>query len=189
MKSCELKRVCANIKIGRKIISKNLRINEQIKISPIRLIDFDGKQIGITETQEALKRARDYGLDLVEISPFTKPPVCKIMDYGKYKYEQNKKIQKQQKRVKIGEIKGVRISPRINVHDLEVKIKQARQHLEKKNKLKVMLVFKGREFSHQDLGKALLLQFASKLADIAQIEQEPKVTERYTMTILLAPKK
>ncbi len=153
------------------------------------MIDPDGKQISIIETSKALEKARDYDLDLVEISPFSRPPVCKIMDYGKYKYEQTKKIQKQQKKAKAGEIKGVRISLRINPHDLEIKIKQARQHLEKKNRVKLMLVFKGREFTRQEQGKDLLLHFASKLVDIAQIEQEPKVTERFTMTILLAPKK
>lgn len=153
----------------------------------MRLIDEEETQLGIKSIEEALKMAEEYGLDLVEVAPKANPPVCKFLDYGKYLYRQNKIEQKHKKMQKQSEMKGIRLSFRIDQHDLETKIKQARGFLEDRNSVKVTLVFKGREAAHADLAKTKLDLFYNSLQDIAQIEAPPK-KQGSQMIMILVPK-
>ncbi len=137
-------------------------------------------------TDKARALAEEKGLDLVEVAPKAQPPVCKIMDYGKYQYQQKKADQKQRKAQKKREMKGVRLTLRTDVGDMEVKLKRARKFLEAGNSLKVQLMFKGREIVHRDLGLAKMEEFKEKLSDIAKVDQEPK-KQGYTMNMILSP--
>lgn len=151
------------------------------------MIDEEEKQLGEKSLEEALKIAGEYGLDLVEVAPKAVPPVCRILDYGKYLYRQRKLEQKHRKMQKQAEMKGIRISYSIDKHDLETKIRQAKEFLEERNIVKVALMFKGREASHSELGKAKLLQFVEALKDIAQLELAPK-KQGNTMFMILIPR-
>ena len=152
-----------------------LNINEQIRARQVRLIAEDGEQVGVVSIQDALARAEEAGLDLVEISPNAEPPVCKILDYGKYKYEQQKKAAEARKKQKVIEVKELKFRPNIDDHDYQVKIKAARRFLEEGDKVKITLRFRGREMSHMDLGMKVLTRVREELADIGKVESEAKV--------------
>ena len=165
-----------------------LRINDEIRINEVRLVGADGEQIGIVKTSDALTRAYDVGLDLVEVAPMAKPPVCKIMDYGKYKYEQLKKQKMAKKKQHNVTMKEIKLSPRIDQHDLDVKLKHARKFIEAKNRVKFSMFFRGREMAYIDNGKVILDKVAEELSDVAMIEKEAKLEgRRYIM--YLAPKR
>lgn len=152
----------------------------------MRLIDEKGEQLGIMAIQDALAKAKEKNLDLVEVSPNSNPPVCKIMDYGKHRYRQKKIDQKHRKMQKQSEVKGIRIGFRTEAHDLEVKRKQAEKFLNKRNMVKVSMIFKGREMAHMNLGKEKLLKFAEELSDMATIEEGPK-RQGNNLMLLLSP--
>jgi translation initiation factor IF-3 len=154
----------------------------------VRVIADDGEQLGVLDTNEAINIARSKELDLVEVSPNAEPPVCKIMDFGKYLYRQKKLEQKQKQKQKKAELKGIRIGFKTDVHDLEVKAKQARKFLEGKNTVKIVLVFKGREMSHFELARNKIVKFIESLADIADVVEAPK-KQGYNLMAILNPKK
>lgn len=166
----------------------DLMINEQIRDKEIRLIGANGEQLGIMSARDAQKQATDAGLDLVKIAPTAKPPVCKIIDYGKYKYELARKDKEAKKKQKIIEIKEVRLSPNIEENDLNTKVNNARKFLTKGNKVKVTLRFRGREMAHMYNSKHILDEFAQSVSDIAVIEKAPKVEGR-SMTMYLTEKR
>lgn len=163
------------------------RVNDQIRISPIRVVGSDGQQLGIIPTEEALTKARDAGLDLVEVAPNERPPVCRIMDYGKFKYEQNKKDRKARSKQQGQALKEVKFRPKIEKHDLEVKVKRARKFLGESHKVKVTMNFRGREVTHAQLGRQILERVAKELEDIGQVESHPRMEGRH-MIMLLAPR-
>jgi translation initiation factor IF-3 len=167
---------------------KRLRINDFIRISPIRLIDENNEQIGVIDLDEAKRRAREAGQDLVEVSPTTRPPVCRIMDYGKWKYQQKKKEQKARSHSKHSELKEVRLKPGIDVHDRDIKTKHAREFLDDGHKVQFTLTFKGREMAHQELGLQVLVAIRDNLANCSKVESEPKLMGR-RMTMTLAPER
>ena len=154
----------------------------------VRLIDEDDEQLGEKTLDEALQLATEHGLDLVEVAPKAVPPVCKLMDYGKYLYRQNKIEQKHKKMQKQGEMKGIRLSYSIDTHDLETKIRQAEGFLKSRNSVKVTLMFKGREASHADIGRDKMKKFIEALKEIAQVEESPK-KQGNTMFMVLVPLK
>ena len=168
----------------------NLLINEQIKVPQVLVIGPNGEQTGVKAIQDALTLANYAGLDLVLISPNGNPPVCKLMDYKKYKYEKSKKekdaLKKQ--RASMQNLKEFRLSPQIDVGDFETKVKQVTKYLEKGDKIKVTIRFKGRQMAHTELGNDVLLRFAERLSDISDVEQEPKLDGK-NMIMLLIPKK
>src|SRR3989442_1335427 len=164
------------------------RINDRIRVSEVRLIDENGEQVGVVPTAQALDRAHDRDLDLVEIAPTAKPPVCRILDYSKYKYEQEqrkKAARKHQQQVTIREMK---LRPKIATHDYETKKGHILRFLKDQNKVKVTIMFRGREQAHPERGEALLRKLAGELAELAVIEQEPNQEGR-NMTMMLAPLK
>lgn len=163
-------------------------INEQIRDREVRLIGEDGEQLGIMSSREAMKLAEEAGLDLVKIAPTAKPPVCKIVDYGKFKYEQTRKEKEAKKKQKTIEIKEIRLSPNIDTNDLNTKMNAARKFLAKGDKVKVTLRFRGREMAHMANSKHILDDFAENLSDVAVVEKEPKVEGR-SMAMFLAEKK
>jgi translation initiation factor IF-3 len=154
----------------------------------VRLIDENGEQVGIIPTFDALQMARERGLDLVEVAPNAMPPVCRLMDYGKYRYEQSRKERESRRHQHIVELKEVRIRPKIDDHDLETKGRQAARFLDGGDKVKVTVLFRGREMAHPDLGRALLDQLADQLRPHGSIEQAPRMEGR-TMIMILAPLK
>jgi translation initiation factor IF-3 len=162
-----------------------LRVNERIRVPEIRLIDENGEQLGVIRTREALAIAKQRNLDLVEVAPTAQPPVCRIMDYGKYRYEQTKKERDARKNQKVIEIKEVRLTPKIDDHDLETKARQAKGFVEDGHKVKLSVKFRGRENAHPEIGRDLLNQFADILKDVAAIEQ-PARLEGKNMTMLLS---
>ena len=163
-------------------------INEQIRDREVRLIGEDGEQLGIMSSRDAYKRAQEAGLDLVKIAPTAKPPVCKIIDYGKYKYELARKEKEAKKKQKTIEVKEVRLSPNIDTNDLNTKVGAARKFISKGDKVKVTLRFRGREMAHMQSSKYILDEFAEKLSDIAVVEKAPKVEGR-SMTMFLTDKR
>ncbi|MBN2366269.1 MAG: translation initiation factor IF-3 [Calditrichaeota bacterium] len=162
----------------------DVRVNDQIRVQKVRLISPDGDQIGIVPTDEALQKAVNYGLDLVEVSPNAKPPVCRIMDYGKYKYEQSKKEKISKKKQHIITVKEIRLRPRTDDHDLETKMRHARKFLEQKNKVKITILFRGREMAYQDFGFELMEKVQESLEDVGKVESEPKMEGRRMIMIL-----
>ena len=165
-----------------------LMINEQIRDREVRLIGVDGQQLGIMSAREAYKLAQEAELDLVKIAPTAKPPVCKIIDYGKYRYEMARKEKEARKKQKVIDIKEVRLSPNIDTNDLNTKVGAARKFLEKGDKVKVTLRFRGREMAHMSKSKYILDDFAQSLADIAVVDKPSKVEGR-TMVMFLTAKK
>ena len=165
-----------------------LMINEQIRDREVRLIGADGEQLGIVSSREAQKIADEAGLDLVKIAPNAKPPVCKLVDYGKYKYELVRKEKEAKKKQRTIEVKEVRLSPNIDVNDLNTKCNAARKFIEKGDKVKVSLRFRGREMAHVDSSKHILEDFAEKLSDIAVVDKAPKLEGR-SMTMFLTEKR
>ena len=166
----------------------DLMINEQIRDREIRLIGEDGEQLGIMSAREAMKIAQEAELDLVKIAPAAKPPVCKIIDYGKYKYEQARKEKEAKKKQKTVEVKEVRLSPNIDTNDLNTKINNAKKFISKGNKVKVTLRFRGREMAHVQQSKHILDDFAETLADVAVVEKPAKMEGR-AMSMVLAEKR
>ncbi len=166
---------------------RTLRVNRQIRAREVRLIGEDGKQIGIVPLREALDRADDAGLDLVEINPNARPPVCKIMDYGKYRYEQSKKERESRQKRRIIEVKEVKIRPKIDTHDYETKKKMVIRFLKSEDKVKVTLTFRGREIIYRKQGIELLQRLASEVSEYGQVEKPPKPEGR-NITMILAPK-
>lgn len=161
-------------------------INEQIRDREVRVIGEDGQQLGIMSAKEAMKLAEEAELDLVKIAPTAKPPVCKIIDYGKYRYELLRKEKEAKKKQKVIEVKEVRLSPNIDTNDLNTKTSAARKFLEKGNKVKVTLRFRGREMAHMNQSKYILDEFAQNLADIAVIDKPSKVEGRSMVMFLTA---
>ncbi|MFI5252469.1 MAG: translation initiation factor IF-3 [Bacteroidota bacterium] len=167
--------------------SEDVRINEEIRTPKVRVID-DAGQVGVMSPREALEIARKRGLDLIEIVPNAVPPVCKIMDFGKYKYEQTKKDKLQRKHQHVTMLKELRFHPNTDVHDFDFKVRHARKFLEDGHKVKATVVFKGREITYTIHGEELLKRFAEELKDIARIDQEPKLEGKH-MAMIFAPEK
>lgn len=163
------------------------QINEDIRDKEVRLIGDDGAQLGIMSSQEALKIAIEKNLDLVKIAPGSNPPVCKIMDYGKYRFEQSKRDKETKKNQHVIEIKEIRMSPGIGLNDFNVKLKNALKFLAEGNRLKVTVRFRGREMTHTEIGNDLLNRFAEACSEIATINKDPKLDGRH-MTMFLSPK-
>lgn len=162
------------------------KINYQIKAPKIRLIDDEGNMLGVFSTKEAIQKAEAAGLDLVEVSPNADPPVCKILDYGKYKYQAQKKKAEAKKNQKIVELKEIQISPTIDDNDYNVKLRNARRFIEDGNKVKVTLRFKGRQITHNEVGFAVITRFREDMEDIAKVDQAPKLEGKQIMMVLSA---
>lgn len=165
-----------------------LFINEQIRDKEVRVIGEDGEQLGVMSAREALQLAEEAGVDLVKIAPTAKPPVCKIVDYGKFKYEQTRREKEAKKKQKVIDIKEIRLSPNIDTNDLNTKVNAARKFLSKGDRVKVTLRFRGREMAHMASSKHILDDFAQALADVCVIEKAPKVEGR-SMTMFLTEKR
>jgi translation initiation factor IF-3 len=164
-----------------------LRINEEIRVREVRVTDVSGNQLGIMPIREALARAEEAHLDLVEVAPKGKPPVCRIMDFGKYRYEQQKREKEARKKQKIITMKEVKLRPNIEQHDFDVKTKNALRFINDGNKVKVTIMFRGRELSHPELGRELLLKVADALSESVVVERAPKL-EGKNMIMILVPK-
>lgn len=170
------------------IISKNLLVNEEIREKEIRVVGDDGSQLGILSPRDALKIAEEKELDLVMIAPTAKPPVCKIMDYGKYVYEQAKKEKEAKKNQRVINVKEIRLSPTIEEHDITIKANHARKFLISEDRVKVTVRFRGREADYSYIGKKILDLFYSKVEDVSVIEKQAKLEGR-NMIMILAPKR
>ena len=167
--------------------TKRVRVNRQIRITPVRVIGADGSQLGILEVDVAMRMAEEAGLDLVEVAATARPPVVRIMDYGKYKFEMAKQARVAKKKQHIIELKEVKFRPGIDDHDFETKTRHARRFLEEKNKVKVTMMFRGRQVAHPELGQAVLERVAATLVDVGKIETAGRL-EGKSMTMILAPK-
>lgn len=163
-------------------------INEQIRDKEVRLIGEDGEQLGVVALKEAMRLAKEAELDLVKIAPTAKPPVCKIIDYGKFKYEQTRKDKEAKKKQKVTEVKEIRLSPNIDVNDMNTKVNMARKFLSKGDKVKIALRFRGREMAHMGRSRQILDEFYSKLEDIAVVEKPAKLEGR-SMIMFLTEKR
>ena len=179
-----MKSIAISKRINRPNKFDKTNINNDIRAREVRVIDPDGNQVGIIPTYKALATAGDFGLDLVEISPNANPPVCKIMDYGRYKYEQTKKKQEAKKKQSTFQVKEIKIRPKTGEHDLKIKINHIKKFIGKKDKVKVTVVFRGREIALSELGRNLLKKIAEEIDDIAIVEQYPKFEGRTMMMIL-----
>lgn len=168
-------------------ISKEFQINEQIRDKEVRVIDVDGNQLGVMSTREAQKLADEREMDLVKISPNANPPVCRILDFGKFKYEQSRKEKEAKKNQKIINIKEIRMSANVQEHDLNVKAKNGYKFLENGDRVKASVRFRGREMAYTDVGKELLLKLADKVSDVGKVERPPRLEGR-NMVIHLVPK-
>jgi translation initiation factor IF-3 len=169
------------------LAEKDLRINEAIRMREVRLIDGEGNQKGIVPTLEALRMAREAGLDLVEVAPQAQPPVCKLLDYGKYKFDLEKKTRESKKHQKQVRIKEIRMQPKIDDHDLDFKTRHVREFLDEGNKVKVTVRFRGRELAHTELGRAVLDRILEMLEGDFVLERAAQMEGR-TMSLLLNPK-
>ena len=169
------------------ISKKELYINEEIRGKELRVIDSDGTQLGILSSQQALALAEEKNLDLVMISPQAKPPVCKIMDYGKFKFEQARREKEKRKNQKVVDIKEVRLSLNIDTHDFNTKLNHALKFIGKGDKVKVSIRFRGREMGHPELGTEIMKKFADACSEVAVVEKQPKLEGR-SMLMFLAPK-
>ncbi len=169
------------------IAIKECSINEEIKAKEVRLIDVDGSQLGVMSIKDAMSKAEERNLDLVEISPQAVPPVCKIMDYGKYRFEQSKREKETKKNQKIVNIKEVKMSPSIDVHDFNTKVNQASKFLKAGDKVKITVKFRGRELHHTSLGQELLERVAVALREVGNVEKQAKLEGR-NMAMVVAPK-
>lgn len=162
------------------------RVNERIRVREVRLIDDEGQQVGVIHTRDALEMARERGLDLVEVAPNAVPPVCRLMDYGKFRYEQSRKERDSRKSQHVTRLKEVRVEPKIGGHDLETKGRQAAKFLDAGDKVKLSVLFRGRSITHPELGRDLLEQLQEQLRDHGSVEQSPRMEGR-TMTMHMAP--
>lgn len=167
--------------------SKEFRINENIRVREVRLIDENGGQLGIVATPEALEKAKEAGLDLIEVAPNANPPVCKILDYGKYKFDQEKRLKEAKKNQKQVKMKEIRMQPKIEEHDLNFKTKHIQEFLEEGNKVKVTIRFRGRELAHTELGRDVLDKIGEKLEIPFSVDKKPAMEGRY-MSMILSPK-
>jgi len=163
------------------------RINDQIDVSEVRLIDDAGEMLGVMAIRDAIERAADLGLDLVEVSPTAQPPVCKILDYGKFKYEAQKKANAARKRQRVIEVKEIKMRPGIDSNDYNIKMRKIFAFLDEGDKVKVTMRFRGREMVHQDLGKQVLDRVREEMEEKAKVEQFPKIEGRQ-MTMVMAPR-
>lgn len=175
-----------NIELEGTNISKELQINEEIRDKEIRVISEDGGQLGIMSAKDALSLASQKGYDLVKIAPQAEPPVCKIMDYGKYKFELAKREKESRKNQKVVNIKEVQLSPSIDTNDFNTKCNHAKRFLKNGDKVKVMVRFRGREVSHSEIGEVLLNRFADQTSEFGSVERAPKLEGR-NMTMFLSP--
>ena len=166
-------------------VSTEPRVNERIRIREVRLIDHDGKQVGVVPTDRAMQMAREAGLDLVEVAPDSRPPVAKIMDYGKYKYERKKAQQESRKKAHTVQVKEVRLRPKTDRHDFDVKLQHARQFLAEGDKVQINMMFRGRELAHLEVGRDVVDRFSKALEDVARMERPP-IFEGRRMTCLLS---
>jgi translation initiation factor IF-3 len=157
-----------------------------IRVPEVRLISEDGSQTGVVATEQAMEMARTAGLDLVEVSPMARPPVCKILDHGKYKFEQEKRIKESKRKQKLGKLKEIRMQPKIEIHDLQFKARQVRQFLEEGNKVKVTIRFRGRELAHTEIGRDVLGRILEMLVESAVLERRPQMEGRF-MSMFLSP--
>ncbi len=169
-----------------KIAEKRVRVNEQIRISPVRLIDESGRQVGIVSVDEARARAARKGLDLVEVAPDSRPPVVRLMDYGKYKYKAARAAREARKKQHTVQLKEVKFRPGIENHDYEFKLRHARRFLKEGNKVKLTMMFRGRQVTHPELGREVLMRATRDLTPYARVEQYPNF-ERNLMTMILSP--
>ena len=169
------------------IATQNHLLNEEIREPEVRLISEEGEQLGVMSGEQALRIAEEREMDLVLISPQAKPPVCKIMDYGKFRFEQGKREKEARKNQHVVEIKEVRMSPGIDVGDFNTKLKNAQKFIADGNRVKVSVRFRGREMAHTDIGRDLLVRFAESVAEVANLDKEPKMEGR-SMSIFLSPK-
>ena len=167
--------------------TKRVRVNRQIRISPLRVIGADGSQLGILDVETALGMAQELGLDLVEVAATARPPVVRIMDYGKFKFEQAKQARVAKKKQHVIQLKEVKYRPGIEEHDFETKTRHARRFLEDGNKVKVTMMFRGRQIAHPELGRVVVDRVSTELADIAKVESDAKM-EGKSMTMILTPK-
>ena len=173
--------------LGIQDTTKRVRVNRQIRISPVRVIGADGSQLGILEVDVALRMAEEQGLDLVEVAATARPPVVRIMDYGKYKFEMAKQARQAKKKQHVIELKEVKYRPGIDDHDFDTKTRHARRFLEEKNKVKVTMMVRGRQVAHPELGQAVLDRVATALTDVGKIESSGRL-EGKSITMILAPK-
>jgi translation initiation factor IF-3 len=164
-----------------------VRINERIRAPMVRVIGPDGTQLGVLAVSDALRMARELELDLVEVAPTSRPPVCRVMDFGKYRYEQAKREQKAKRRQHLSVVKEVKLRPKIEDHDFDFKVRNARKFLEERDKVKITVLFRGREISHPELGYELIRSVAEALLDVATVEQQP-TQEGRMLVMMLAPK-
>lgn len=164
-----------------------IRINERIGVPQVRVVDAEGEQIGVMDTQQALAMARERGLDLIEVSPTAKPPVCWVMDFGKFKYDDAKKQRAAKKKQHSFQIKEVKLRPKIEVHDFQFKVAAARKFLEQHHKVKLTIMFRGREMAHTVLGDRLIARVIEELSTVAVTEQAPRLEGR-NLTALMAPR-
>ncbi len=169
-------------------VIKELRINDEIRVREVRVVGEGGEQLGVMPIRDALALAQERRLDLVEVSPTARPPVCRLMDYGKYKYEQAKRERESRKKQKIVNVKELKMRPAIEEHDFEVKVKSARRFLADGDKVKCTMVFRGREIVHASLAQETLQKLATAVQDVGVVERTPKVEGR-AMIMILAPKK
>jgi len=172
---------------GELIISKDWRINEEIRAREVRLISESGEQLGIIPIKEALEISMEKNLDLVEVAPSAKPPVCRLMDYGKFKFEQSKREKEARKKQKVISVKEVKMRPNIEEHDFKVKARNARKFLTSGDKVKLTIMFRGRQITHPELGERLAIKLAEELSDVSTIEKAPKV-EGKNMVAIFVPK-
>ena len=168
-------------------IQDELRVNERIRVSEVRLIDAEGQQVGIVAREEALKRAQEAGLDLVEVAPLAKPPVCKLMDWGKHKYEQKKRSHQAEVKKHHTHLKEIRLTPKTEEHDLRIKLDKARDFLQRRDKVVINMRFRGREMFHLELGHEMLKRISAELEDVAKVEHTSHIEGR-RLTMTLAPK-
>jgi translation initiation factor IF-3 len=168
--------------------AEEFRINHEIDVREVRLIDENNQMIGVVSLREALYRADEAGLDLVEVSPTAQPPVCKILDYGKFKYEAQKKANAARKKQRVIEVKEIKMRPSIDDNDYEIKMKKVREFLDEGDKVKVTMRFRGREMAHQHIAMDLLNKVKDTMADVAKVEQMPKLEGRQ-MIMVMAPLK
>lgn len=168
--------------------AKELQMNEEIKEKQIRVVGADGEQLGVMSSDEALRKAYDEGLDLVMMAPQAVPPVCKIMDYGKYRFERDKKEKEARKKQQVVEVKEIQLSYRIDTHDFETKVKHALRFLGEGNKVRVVLRFRGREMSHMAMGEVLMTRFEEACAEVGSVDKKPVLDGRL-MTMIIVPVK
>ena len=172
--------------IGKKV--DDVRVNERIHARMVRLISADKKQLGILPLQEALRVAQEEGMDLVEVAPNSDPPVCRIMDYGKFKYQASKKIQETRKKSKAFQLKEIKLRPHTEEHDLGFKLRNIKKFLDNKSRVKVTVFFRGREMAHMDSGLDILNRVAEEVSDIGSVEQDPTREARNRISMVIVPK-